>query len=304
MRFKLFSFLERYNALLITISSILITFFAIYIYNFFPQEYEGFLAYFMGIVYAFIFFLVGIYQNTMQKKLENKYEIFKEQFENFRQYQMYFPKNRNTMEVILHLVSTDRIHNENAEVEVIDTTYIKYYNWFDKLENYISNKQINLERYLEKELDNYENKNSIKPEHIFLRDQVINPNRIFNFKKDIKIYIEKKYDLTLREKEEFTQNLIEKTKEYFFTKSGVEYVIKNLIYTVLIKFYSKQLTKNMDRILNLFGIRVINDIKTKNQSINTINQIEDSLRDIKYTVEDLCEHIDELDYDVKGNLKL
>lgn len=251
----------------------------------------------MGIVYAFIFFLVGIYQNTMQKKFENKYEIFKEQFENFRQYQMYFPKNRNSMEVILHLVSTNRIHNENDEVEVIDTTYIKYYNWFDKLENYISNKQINLERYLKKEIDNYENKNSIKPEHIFLRDQVIKPNRIFNYKKDIKTYIEKKYDLTLREKEEFTQNLIEKTKECFFTKSGVEYVIKNLIYTVLIKFYSKQLTKNMDRILNLFGTRVINDIKTKNQSINTINQIEDSLRDIKYNVEDLCEHIDELDYD-------
>ena len=66
MKITLFSFLEKHYKKIIIIASIFITAFFIGIYRYIPGSLDfEFIIYSLGITYAFLFFIIGIFQTEI-----------------------------------------------------------------------------------------------------------------------------------------------------------------------------------------------------------------------------------------------
>lgn len=299
MIIKLFSFREKNNTLIISIISTVITLGAIYIYNFFPMEYESFLAYFIGIVYAFLFFLIGIYQNSMQRNFENKYEIFKNQYKNLNEYYTYRKKIKGGTGIISHIIFTGRELSESRSPSLFDTTYINFFGWFTKLEMYLAPKYFELNEYMKNEIILYEEKNSLEPRTKYIRDDVFERFRLCEYKEDINNYIINNYNTSIEKNEKFKKELIKKTREKLFTFKGFLFVINNSIYLFLSSIYSVQLEKNINRIEKIFGVRVKKDIEAEEQLESKLESIENILRNTYLKIESLEEYTYELNIEIE-----
>lgn len=81
MKITLFSFLEKHYKKIIIIASIFITAFFIGIYRYIPGSLDfEFIIYSLGITYAFLFFIIGIFQTVITNSFEKRYPLFKEQY--------------------------------------------------------------------------------------------------------------------------------------------------------------------------------------------------------------------------------
>lgn len=126
MKFTLFSFLEKYYKKIIFIASILITGFFIGIYRYIPASLDfEFIIYSLGIAYAFMFFLIGIFQTVITSSFERRYPLFKEQYVEFKELRTMMLFGRSLVEKYLEERKSKQKNNRYYDISI--KTHPKFY---------------------------------------------------------------------------------------------------------------------------------------------------------------------------------
>lgn len=123
------------------------------------NDYKDFIIYILGILYAFVFFVIGIFQSAILNSYEKNYNTLKSKYESVLELSHMHLMALVSSKELLKYINTDKLHNRLENIPSlnlryyitekkdvinnfsIDSSVIDFSKWYIALEKFISSKQ-------------------------------------------------------------------------------------------------------------------------------------------------------------------
>lgn len=281
MNFKVFGLHEKIYKFLVYGIVIISTISCIYYYIKTVNKSDTFI---ISIVYALLLFIVGIYITTMQNKVQNSFYRRKDQYHVMKKLNaLFLTTDTNSCSdddlrsfIIFHKGFTGRTHDGYKDKEnpiYIDPDCFNYKNSFIILENkFIENQSVILH------ILNVKTNEYIDGNHLNKKVPYILISKVIEFLEDTSGWCEKNLELTTLQLEDFIE-YIDKILE------GSNKIIKEFKITISnlnkkhLK-YSKKIKSIINKIENIYGERLFNEINKNDTIAHKFGVLEDLIKEV------------------------